>query len=316
MKIYDCSNSEASLKSKSVLYGPKENDIVRYLKQYATEFGHEFVLNSSDADVIFTNDIFPESFNGKRKVKRMDGVFSRMNTIHRNEFLNKAAREANHVIFISDYSKQAYFKLYDPDKVSIKKYSVIPNEVDPSIFYPGLNHSTSNKPKEVIAIASDWSRPEKRLDDLLVLAEMDLETYFILVGKIPNKKYPSNIRFKGYIETPQKLGDTLRMADAMISLSYKDPYPKTMLQGKYCGLPILYAASGGQPNMKVSGLPVVDFNQFTFDDDVPKLSSEELKESWNYFCSGFKNLKNFAMQYRGRNDFVRMLKNYFTILQG
>jgi hypothetical protein len=134
MKIFDCSNSEKSLIGKGRLYGPKENDILKYLKQYASEFDHVFVHSPEGADVIFTNDIFPEPFPGKRKVKRMDGVFSRVDVIHRNETLNLAAQEADHVIFISKYSMESYFKLYDPDRCTLKSWSIIPNEVDPNVF--------------------------------------------------------------------------------------------------------------------------------------------------------------------------------------
>lgn len=314
MKIFDCSNSEESLRNKTTLYGPKDNDVVRYLKQYANEFGHQFVQSAEDSDVIFTNDIFPEPFLGKRKVKRMDGVFSRVDVVHRNEVLNRAAQEADHVIFISEYSRESYFNLYDPNRDTINSFTVIPNEVDPEIFYPGIIHSES--PKEMIAIASDWSRPEKRLNDLIVLAEIVPDTDFILVGKVPNIKYPKNIRFKGYINTPEKLGDALRMADGMVSLSYKDPYPKTMVQAKYCGLPVICAGSGGQTQMNIAGVYITDNDEYSFDKYVPRLDPLKIEVGWKDFNGYFPRLKQYAMKYRGRNDFTRMLKNYFEVLQG
>lgn len=321
MKIYDCSNSEVSLKAKGKSirrdYGPKENDILRYLKQYASEFGHVFVKNPDDADVIFTNDIFPESFPGKKKVKRMDGVFARADMVHRNEALNQAAREADHVIFISDYSRESYFKLYDPDCCTLKSWSTIPNEVDPQIFYPGLDWSSTNyntSPKEMIAVASDWSRPEKRLNDLLLLAEMAPNTDFILVGKVPDKVWPKNIRFKGYIDTPQKLADTLRMADGMVSFFYKDAYPKTMVQAKYCGLPVLYTNSGGQDQIGVSGIMVPDIKNISFDKTVPRLKVEDILKAWKLFKSSYKDLKEEAKWNGGRDAFVSMLKKYFNVL--
>lgn len=321
MKIFDCSNSEDSLRDKARLYGPKENDIVRYLKQYASEFGHQFVPSPEDADVIFTNDIFPKPFLGKRKVKRMDGVFSRVDTIHRNDALNQAAREADSVIFISEYSRESYFNLYDPERNTIKSFTVIPNEVDSTVFYPGkvvqpLQQQPHGAPREMIAVASDWSRPEKRLPDLLFLASIAPETNFTLVGKVPEIKYPKNIILKGYIDTPEKLGDALRMADGMVSLSYKDAYPKTMVQGKYCGLPMIFAGSGGQVQMNVVGVHITDTNEFSFDKSIPMLNPFDIEVGWIYFSGYFTKMKQFAMQYRGRNDFIGMLRNYFDALQG
>lgn len=340
MKIVDVSNS--SLANPRDLggrhTGPRENDIVRYLKQYAHEFGHEFVpyMLGGEAqgvkfsDVVFTNDVWPKTefwkdndpFPGKFKVKRMDGVFSRADVVHRNEPLNEAARQADHVIFISEYSMESYFKLYDESRKTIKSFSVIPNEVDPTIFYPGLDQTVSDwysEPKEVIAVASDWSRPEKRLDDLLLLAEMAPDVEFVLVGHLERKKLPHNIRLKGYLGTPKRLADTLRMSDAMISLSYKDPHPKTVVQGRYCGLPMLYTTSGGQNRMGIAGVSIPDVsgsNWISFDTEVPRLNPRYLEEAWLDFRVSFKTTKPAAMQYRGRNAFIAMLRGYFRAMQG
>jgi glycosyltransferase involved in cell wall biosynthesis len=345
MKIYDCSNSEASLKGKARLYGPKENDILRYLKQYASEFGHVFVQNPNDADVILTNDIFPESFSGKKKVKRMDGVFARTDVVHRNEALNQAAQEADHVIFISDYSRDSYFQLYDPDRKTLKGWTTIPNEVDPSVFYPdtrvverkGKHTSFSYHPKRMIAIASDWSRPEKRLEDLIVLAEIAPEIEFVLVGKAPDNwpqqnvslyyngepvsgriKYPKNITIKGYIDTPQGLARELREADGMVSFFYKDAYPKTMVQAKYCGLPILFAGSGGQNQMGAAGIQVPDIGSISFHELVPRLNPVDISSAWQVFEFSFKVLKKAAMEW-AVNDrevaFKSMLTRYFMAME-
>lgn len=341
MKIVDVSNS--SLANPRNLggnhTGPRENDIVRYLKQYAHEFGHEFVPymlggeagGIKPADVVFTNDVWPETefwkgddpFPGKFKVKRMDGVFSRADVVHRNKALNEAARQADHVIFISDYSKESYFRLYDENRETIKSYSVIPNAADPAIFYPGLDWTVSEYntfPQEVIAIASDWTRPEKRLVELLMLADMEPDIDFVIAGALnPNIKLPRNIRLKGYLDTPEKIADSLRMSDAMISLFYKDPHPKTVIQGMCCGLPMLYTASGGQSRMGITGVAVPDTtgrNWFSFDDEVPRLNTRDIEEAWLDFKVSYHKLKPAAMQYRGRKAFTSMLRGYFQVMQG
>lgn len=333
MKIVDVSLRSGNLGGLNC--GPKENDIVRYLKQYASEFGHEFVpymlggdaQGVKHADVVFTNDVWPKTvfwegddpFPGKFKVKRMDGVFSRADTVHRNEALNKAAQQADHVIFISEYSKESYFRLYDESGKTIKSFSVIRNEADPRIFHPGFNWSSmayNPMPREVIAVASDWSRPEKRFNDLLVLAKFAPDTEFVLVGKPVECSLPKNVRLKGYIDSPQGLADALRLADAMVSLSYKDPYPKTMVQGRNCGLPILYAASGGQTSMGVTGVPVLDFPDISFDREVPRLNPGNIEGAWWQFRSEFYRLKPIAMQYNGRDPFIAMLRGYFEAMEG
>lgn len=185
--------------------------------------------------------------------------------------------------------------------------------------WTGQFQISTPEPREVIAIASDWSRPEKRLEDLLVLAEIAPDVEFVLVGAIGKRKLPNNVRLKGYIATPNDLANALRMSDAMISLFYKDAYPKTMVQAKYCGLPVLYAASGGQIKMGVSGISVPDTigpNWFSFDKEVPRLNSKDLEEAWLDFKFSFRKTKPAAMQYRGRTDFIKMLRGYFKAIQG
>lgn len=101
MIIYDCSNS-----TEYTNRPPKDNEIVRYLKENAAQYGHSFTDDPHAGEVYFTNDIFPSTLeNDKIKAKRMDGVFNRHDNKHRNEPLNKAAAEADLVIFISEYAR-------------------------------------------------------------------------------------------------------------------------------------------------------------------------------------------------------------------
>jgi len=314
MKIYDCSQ-QVYLKGR--FYGPRQNDIVRYLKQYAGEFGHEFINDWRKADVVFTNDVFwSETTPGKRKVKRMDGVFTRNDLASRNEELNAAAREADHVIFISDFSRDSYFNLYGEE---LKQHSVIRNAADPAIFYPGLTWS-DDEIHVAIAVASHWGRPEKRLDDLLILADMSPDIEFVILGQYPSDaRRPDNVRVRGYVDSPEVIANSLRQADVMVSLFYKDAYPKTMVQAVYCGLPVLYTWSGGQHEIPATGVTVTDTvgrdQWFSFYDEVPRLNQFKLRDSWTEFQYKYPQLKREAMAFRGRNRFHSMLREYYGIFQ-
>jgi hypothetical protein len=46
------------------------------------------------------------------------------------------------------------------------------------------------------------------------------------------------------------------------------------------------------------------------------LNPFDIEVGWIYFSGYFTKMKQFAMQYRGRNDFIGMLRNYFDALQG
>lgn len=323
MKFIDVSNISNNF---SRHYGPKENDIVRYLKQYATEYGHRVSYCWKEADVVFTNDVFPDTYNkdgepfpGKFKVKRMDGIFTHPDKVQRNELLNRAACQADHVIFISRFSAESYFRLYDPERTSLKAWSIIPNEVDHNIFFPG--HQWSNELRFVVASCSNWSRPEKRLPELLYLAELDPEVTFTIIGEIEPRNLPSNIRVLEYLKTPLQIAQALRDADAMVSLFYKDAHPKTMIQGVYCGLPVLHTASGGQIEIPAVGNRVIDtsaINWYAFDSEensIPSLNLNILADGWNQFKCEYEENKKAAMQFRGRDRFHAMLRNYYLVFQ-
>lgn len=308
MKIFDCSNSSQIKKDK--FYGPKENDIIRYLKENAHLFGHLFVDDWKKADVILTNDIFPGKYD-KYKVKRMDGIFSLISNKNRNHDLNNAALEANNVIFISQFSKDSYFKLYNSN---IKNHCVILNSVDPNHFHPPDNINFSLK--NVISSASDWSRPEKRLKEIISIANNNPNINFIIIGTINSNNLPKNIITKNYINNPIEIGHELRKADAMISLFYKDACPKTLIQGIYCGLPVLYSNSGGQPELVQSGISISDDNVINFDNSIPNLNIEEVNYRFNELIVNFKKLKEQSLELTKNiyNEFQNMLENYFQVL--
>lgn len=324
MKFVDVSNTSGDLGGQH--HGPKENDIARYLKQYAAQYGHKVVYRWDEADVVFTNDVFPdtytredgEPFPGKFKVKRMDGIFTHPDKVQRNELLNRAARQADHVIFISRFSAESYFRLYDPKRQSLNAWSIIPNEVDHNIFFPG--HQWSDELRVVVASCSNWSRPEKRLPELLYLADLDPEVTFNIIGNIEPKHLPNNVRMLGYLP-PLQIAQALRDADAMVSLFYKDSHPKTMIQGVYCGLPVLYTASGGQIEIPAVGNRVIDTsatNWYAFDSEeksVPSLNLSLLADEWTQFKWEYEENKKAAMQFRGRDRFHTMLRNYYGVFQ-
>lgn len=165
IKIYDCSNSNERPIHRQISLCPKQNSIVKDLKKYAKEFNCEFISNYKKADILFTNDIFPSHLINSKlpKIKRMDGIFQTNDLKSRNKMLNNSAKASDFVIFISNFSKDSFFKLYN---ITLSHYTVIHNFIDNNIFYP-----TKQPTKEIIfsACCSNWERPEKRLTSLIAL---------------------------------------------------------------------------------------------------------------------------------------------------
>jgi glycosyltransferase involved in cell wall biosynthesis len=293
IKIYDCSNSEERPNHRKSSLCPFINDICADLMEYViTEKSDkfEYVIDPVEADVIFTNDVYPQSLLDLRKpmVKRMDGVFWQKNLQDRNSQYFQAAHQSSQVIFISKYSRDCFCNFY-PFFDCQKKSSIILNDAPEWIFYPRWGRFCLPKPIHQITFAacvSNWEREEKRFNSLIQFAKIcenvkDIDIYIKLIGEC-NYKLPFNIWANGYCEDRKDIADILRVSDAFVNLSFKDPAPKTVCQAIRCGLPVLYANSGGVGEIVGKyGVPICD-NENEFQ-TVYELKEKDIRSSLDSF---------------------------------
>lgn len=291
MLVYDCSGSLSYGRT-----GPKENDIVRYLKKYSHLYGVKFVSSWNDADVIFTNDVFDRSYPGKRKVKRMDGIYWKNSLKERNSKYNAAAIEADEVIFISKYSMKCYFEMYgDP----LQSYRVVSNWVDDLEYF---NEFTQKK-YEFVASASDWSREEKRLQAVLDFVKKSGKN-LLLIGKCD---YDIGHDKTGYLDSPEEIRKALNLGVVFLNFSYRDAITKTVAQALCCGLPVAYAGSGGVGELvEHNGWELEDHEASWFEDNVPALEIPQsfVDSAWYKHVSGIEG------------KFTKMLDGYFRAIMG
>lgn len=306
IKIFDCSNSCERPQHRGGL-GPFTNEVVHYLKTYADYYCCKFVDDLNKADVLFTNDVFPKSIQNVDlpKVKRMDGVFFQKDLLERNLSLNESALISNHVIFISRFSKDSFDNLYG---FKLKDSSVILNQVSPGIYFPSQDVRQLNT---FISSATNWNREEKRLNSVIDFANLYPEFKIKLIG-LCSCSLPNNIEKLGYMDDPYAVAKELRSSDAMINFSYKDACPKTVLQGVYCKLPILFANSGGVSEIVYSGVGIEDKKDFVFEETIPNLKIYNIKESGDIFINNYSKLREIALTFE--NSFQEMLDRYFYIL--
>ena len=319
IKIYDCSNSSKRPKHR----GPKgiiENTVVTALKTNNSGRGCVFVDKAKDADVIFTNDVFDKKYPKHFKVKRMDGVFLDPKCTDRNVPLNKAAKEADHVIFISKFSEQSYFKnLYDrvPGFYALKSFSIIENWVDSNLFYPNMSWHEGIR---LAACCSDWERSEKRLRDIVQLASIDRNVQIYIFGHTPNPKYISMMGCHYIGPMPNFLwASCLKTFDGFINLSHRDPCPKVVIEAIASGLPVLAAKSGGTKDLDkygavsfINDLESLEVNS----ENVLHLDEKEVFNSYKVWISELSNNKIKALDWaiaNNRNMFNIMLDKYFEI---
>jgi len=241
MLIYDCSNSPYSPSHRNQ-GGPVENEVVRLLKKAFT-----FTPQINEADLFFTNDVYPPNLPSLPKIKRMDGIFWQEEFLKRNQPYNQAALESDFVIFISEYSKNSFSEVIP--------CSVILNWVDDS-EYP-RKQFYRDLPTTAISACTNWSREEKRLGDVLALAKMYPEITFNLMGAC-DFSTPLNVVKLGYIDSIAEKVKYYHRADFFVNLSHRDAAPKVVAEAICCGLPVFYANSGGTPELVTVGLGVED----------------------------------------------------------
>ena len=304
IKIHDCSDNFTAPIHRDISFGSRQNDIMFDLKKHAESFSFQYVDDWKEADVIITNTTFPPKIirDPILKVKRMDGVYWREDEVHRNHELNISAIAADSVIFISNYSKRAFHTLYP--LIQLGKEVVVLNNVDDRVFKPlPLQHN--NFPLVWACACSNWQRPEKRWSDIEMFAEIikpDGGT-LIVIGNIDQKVLPKNVKTCGYINNYYVLNSVLNTADAFVNLSFQDAGCKCVSQAVNVGLPVLYANSGGVPEL-VNGFGVGVYDKCalpTFLDYTPKLDAGDIKHGYRQF-----------IQYYEQKSFIRPHRNYIN----
>lgn len=315
-RIYDCSNS-IERPSHRGGGGPIMNDIIKYLHENAEDYYFKFVDSPNDAEIILTNDVFPSNVLnlGIPLVKRMCGPFWQNNLVHRNDVLNTAAQQADHVIFISEYSKNQYLHCYGNN---LKNYSVITHWVDYNVFKP-LDKELVNKQFVFAACATNWNRKEKRLSALIEVAKRLPNISFLMIGTV-EQELPDNIISMGYVSDPTELSYLLACSDGFINLSYRDAATKTIPQAISCGVPVLYANSGGVSEMVTNpigddfGIPILDNNILDSEDDVPDLDINNILSALQIYNSKYKNIRESLQTFDSKLKFIKMLDGYFNAL--
>ena len=262
--IHDCSNSDERPQNRG-FGGSVENACVALLKKHAHRFNCEFTTRDK-AQVFFTNDVFPQSvvLSGKPLVKRMDGIFWQRGLQSRNICYNESAQLAHYVVFVSKYSQSNYYQFG-----STCKDCVALNWVDTDIFYPHVEIEIPKFPHKWLAVATSWSRAEKRPNEINSFAKMLPQgSTLTLVG---NDGFSGpNILKVGYLQ-PEELANLMRHCDALVNFSYRDASPKVVAEAISCGIPVLYANSGGTPELALYGVGVPDPQQSSIEDKIPEL---------------------------------------------
>jgi glycosyltransferase involved in cell wall biosynthesis len=184
---------------------------------------------------------------GCRMVHRVDGPISVYRgfddgTDGRIQKINRDLADAT--IAQSNFSLEAHREL----GIELAEPVVIENAADPAIFHP----PSSREPlagRKLRLVASSWSdNPNKGADVFHWLDEhLDTERYELTFVGRPAEPF-TRIATVGPLASGP-LADELRRHDAYVAASRNDPCSNALTEALACGLPALYRASGGHPEL-------------------------------------------------------------------
>ena len=191
------------------------------------------------------------SGRGARMVHRVDGPIGTYRgfddgTDRRIVAINEALADAT--IFQSQYSLARHAEL----GLDLRSPVVIPNAVDPAIFYPAPRHEPLGG-RALRVIATSWSdNPRKGSETLRWLdrnADHDrVEITFVGRASVPLEKICTVAPVGS-----DALAEILRGHDVYLAASRDDPCSNALLEGLACGLPAVYLRSGGHPELVGEG---------------------------------------------------------------
>jgi glycosyltransferase involved in cell wall biosynthesis len=147
--------------------------------------------------------------------------------------------------------------------IELRSPTVVHNAPDPAIFHPpGGWSSLSGRRLRVIAVS--WSDNPNKGSDVFTWLDRNLDSdRFELTFAGRTQERFERIRTVGAIPSGP-LSDELRRHDVYLAASRNDPCSNALLEALACGLPAIYRASGGHPELVgEAGLP------FSEPDEVP-----------------------------------------------
>ncbi len=186
-----------------------------------------------------------------RMVHRVDGPIG----VYRgyDDGTDRRVRDLNHsfasaTVLQSNYSLQKHLEL----GIELRAPVVIPNAVDPTIFYPAAVRDPISG-RRVRVVATSWSdNPRKGFDTLDWLDRHLPDDGFEVTFAGRTQRSFQRIRTVGPLPS-ERLAMLLRTQDVYLAASRDDPCSNALIEALACGLPAAYLRSGGHPELVGEG---------------------------------------------------------------
>ena len=182
-----------------------------------------------------------------RMVHRVDGPIGVYRgwddgTDARIEEINRDLADAT--VVQSRFSLDAHREL----GIALHEPVVIGNAVDPALFHPPVRREPLAG-RKLRLIATSWSDNLNKGADVFRWLERDLDTERFELTFVGRSLEPfTRIAVVGPLASGP-LAEELRRHDAYIAASRNDPCSNALVEALACGLPAVYRASGGHPEL-------------------------------------------------------------------
>lgn len=172
---------------------------------------------------------------GQRNYRRKKAAFTglpNLTLITPSRWLAKLTRES----FLREYPVQ-----------------VVPNTVDPGVFYPGESvirqRNAMGDHYVILGVAVGWENTKGFPDMLELRARLPKQYQMVLVGvtKQQKRRLPSGIIGITATKNQQELAQLYRAADVFVNPTHQDNYPTVNLEAAACGTPVVTYDVGGSP---------------------------------------------------------------------
>ena len=187
---------------------------------------------------------------------------------------------AQGTIMQSQFSLNAHKEM----KLGFRYPVVIPNAVDPEIFFPPTSRPNSGG-RKLRVISVSWSDNRNKGADVYEWLDQHLDfgrIEYTFVGRMASEL--KNIHVRPPIPS-HELAKLLREHDVYLTASRNDPCSNSLIEALSCGLPAIYLNSGGHPELVgEAGLG------FDTAEDVPVLM-DRMAAEYEDFCRKIHILK-------------------------
>jgi glycosyltransferase involved in cell wall biosynthesis len=162
-----------------------------------------------------------------------------------NSSFRRALLGADHVIYQSEFCKRSADEFLGEPRGS---WEVLYNAVDVDHFTPAMQ-SPGDGP--VLLLAGDQTQ-SYRLELALRTLALIPDARLLVTGRLVSSPDPllDDLGLRGRVEfvgryAQRDAPDVFRRAHVLLHTKVKDPCPSAVIEAMACGLPVVYAASGG-----------------------------------------------------------------------